>query len=225
MKYNDFETVISHPRLTRFLLAAGGDKRKALKLYRLNIKLSSKFFAVLSVFEVLLRNKIDLHYKTIFPSINGVQWLQSQSLPGGYLQSPHCFKSLRSVQNAVNTLGNGVSHDKLVAELNFGFWRYQFAPKEFQAAGSSLHTIFTNRPRNTNHTVIFNKLSKINKVRNRVAHHEPVCFGAGNLISSVYAASGYHEIIELISWLGLSPNRVLHGVDHLQKEITQLRSM
>lgn len=98
MKYADYEAIIARPRLTRFLLATGGNKRKALKLYRLNIRISSKFFSVLSVFEVVLRNKIDEHYKAIFAALTGnPEWLQSQSAVGGYLRDPNCSHSLNSV--------------------------------------------------------------------------------------------------------------------------------
>jgi len=49
MKYEKFETAISVPRLQKYLAACSGNSRKALKLYRANIRLSQKIFAVMSV--------------------------------------------------------------------------------------------------------------------------------------------------------------------------------
>lgn len=40
MQYNDFELIMSEPRMSRYKQACGGDTRKAMTLYRLNLKLS-----------------------------------------------------------------------------------------------------------------------------------------------------------------------------------------
>jgi hypothetical protein len=196
-----------------------------MKLYRANIRLSQKIFSILGVFEIVLRNAIDTHYKTQFLATTGnTEWLLSQMNPGGYLTSRGCHKSLQTVQDAYNTLSRQTTytHDKLVAELSFGFWRFQFASKEFRAAGSTLHLIFITRPRGTNHTDIFNKLGDINKLRNRIAHHEPICFGPGSMISTMYAHQHYNYINELITWLGYSPDEIFYGIDHVQIEIDKL---
>jgi hypothetical protein len=97
--------------------------------------------------------------------------------------------------------------------LNFGFWRFQFGPKEFRAAGSSLHHIFVNRPKGTNHTVIFNKLKLINNMRNRIAHYEPICFQAGvNKVSDHYIISHKNEMIELLEWMGIPYNSLIKSL-------------
>jgi hypothetical protein len=59
MKYTEFEDLISSERMRKYLVACGNDTRKAMKLYRLNLKLSQEMFTIISCFEVTLRNKID----------------------------------------------------------------------------------------------------------------------------------------------------------------------
>ena len=59
MKYTEFEDLISSARMREYITACGNDTRKAMKLYRLNLKLSQEMFTVISCFEVILRNKID----------------------------------------------------------------------------------------------------------------------------------------------------------------------
>jgi len=59
MNYCIFESAFSKTRLDRYLAACYGNKRKAIKLYRLNIKLSQSFYALLGIFEIILRNSID----------------------------------------------------------------------------------------------------------------------------------------------------------------------
>jgi hypothetical protein len=221
MKYTDFESLVSIPRMSRYLTACGNQKRKAMTLYRANLRLSQQFFSVLGVFEVVLRNKIDSHYKLIYrPIIGNDEWLIHAANPGGFYATGHTSKTQQYILTAISELGSAYTHNKLLAELTFGFWRFQFGPKEFRAGGSTLHQVFINRPHGTNHTTVFNKLRLINNVRNRIAHHEPICFDiTGNVISTVYVANHYNEIDELLRWMGIDAEDLFYGVDGIQKEI------
>lgn len=61
MKFTDFQEVMSAPRMSRYLTAIGGSPRKAMTLYRLNLRLSQGLFTIISCFEIALRNRIDQH--------------------------------------------------------------------------------------------------------------------------------------------------------------------
>lgn len=61
MPNSQFHTAISESRFSRYNSACGNDIRKASKLYRANLLLSQKMYAVIGVFEVILRNSIDRH--------------------------------------------------------------------------------------------------------------------------------------------------------------------
>ena len=52
MKYADFEVLMSAPRMKRYEKACKSDTRKALTIYRHNLRLSQEMFTVLSCFEV-----------------------------------------------------------------------------------------------------------------------------------------------------------------------------
>ena len=43
----------------KYVSACGGDTRRAMTLYRYNLKLSQEMFTLISCFEVALRNRID----------------------------------------------------------------------------------------------------------------------------------------------------------------------
>lgn len=221
MKYTDFEYLMSVPRLSRYLIGCGNQKRKAMTLYRANLRLSQEFFSVLSVFEVVLRNKIDSHYRAIYaPIIGSNEWLLHAANPGGFFATGHTPKTQQSILTAIGDLGGTYTHNKLIAELTFGFWRFQFGPREFSAAGSTLHQIFVNRPHGTSHTTIFNKLKLVNNIRNRIAHHEPICFDTmGNNISTTYVLSHYREIEELLFWLDIDASDLFYGIDGIRKEV------
>jgi len=67
MRYAEFEELISPQRLNRYKVACNNNTRKTVGLYRANIRMSQAFLAVLGLFEVVLRNKIDAHFKAHFP--------------------------------------------------------------------------------------------------------------------------------------------------------------
>jgi len=229
MTFQEFEKLLSPHRIAKYFSACNNDQDKTLVLYRANLRLSYELFSVASMFEVVLRNKIDEHYKAQFSTTSGShQWLNTQTEPGG------CFYGNRQVAKTYSTIFEAktklynqrkYTHDKLVAELTFGFWRYLFASKEFSAANSTLHKIFINRPHNTGHTNIFNKLTEINNIRNRIAHHEPICFNSVGRISTVYALDHYNIIIELFGWLGINSAELLHEIDKVQQEIIFINTL
>ena len=59
MKYLDFEDVNSHDRLRKYVQVCSNDTKRAMTLYRYNLKLSQELFVLIGCFEVSLRNKID----------------------------------------------------------------------------------------------------------------------------------------------------------------------
>lgn len=223
MDYIHFQEVVSYPRFERFIKATSGDQAKALSIYKSNLCLSQRLFGVMSIFEIALRNAIDKHYQTKF----GRQWLLSQANIGGFFWTKGCEKTRTNLLDVIGKLGTGASNDSIVAALNFGFWRYLFNSKEFSAGGSTLLKIFPLRPLGKNHTDVFNTLSSINLIRNRVAHHEPICFSSAKsvIVSEFYAKQVYNEILEVLIWLNYDRSILLTGVDFVENEMTFLKSL
>jgi hypothetical protein len=183
--------------------------------------LSQQLFGVIGIFEVILRNTIDIH----MIAKKGPLWLEEAVEPGGYFDiNPGCEDAFHVIQDAIQSLGKDSTHDKLIAKLSFGFWRYQFGPKEFAASGSSLLEIFPNRPFGTRQKTVFKLLAKINDVRNRIAHHEPLCF-EGVTISVTRASRRYNLIVELLEWLGFNPKRMLYGIDKVEKSLDIIQNI
>ena len=79
MKYKEFENIISAQRMRKYLVACGGDTKKAMTLYRYNLELSKEMFTVISCFEVALRNRID----NVLVNHLGNEWLKDSILRGG----------------------------------------------------------------------------------------------------------------------------------------------
>lgn len=225
-----FERAVSKPRLARYLAAHSGDWKKAQKLYLANLRISQKLYAVISVFEVALRNAVDEHYKQYFISKTGSpEWLRNQSAASGFLSNPTLskggFQSRENVKKVISNLGTHYTHDKVVSELSFGFWKYMFATKEFAAAGSTLLHVFVARPRGINHTDVYNKLDVVNRIRNRVAHQQPVCFDKTGNVSLTATLEAYNNMLDILTWLGYDTKVLLKGVDGINNEVRRINSI
>jgi len=202
----------------RYLIACGNDTKKAMTLYRLNLKLSQELFTVISCFEVALRNSIDNRCRLNL----GANWLKTGASRGGFFDNHKCRYTATSINDAINKLNHLYTHNKLVAELGFGFWRYMFAPNQYNATGRTLLTIFPAKPTSTvaiqyNQTFVFNQLAQINNLRNRIAHHEPICFQAGHPVKdTVYIRLHYNQMKLLFQWMKIDESALLYGLDHIE---------
>jgi hypothetical protein len=77
MRYSEFEELFSAKRMQKYLAACNNDTRRAMTLYRYNLKLSQEMFTIISCFEVVLRNRIDKE----MVSQRGNDWLRDAILP------------------------------------------------------------------------------------------------------------------------------------------------
>ena len=226
MKFCEFEKLMSTQRIGRYYTSCNQHVLKTLSLYNGNIRLSQAFLPVLNYFEVVLRNRIDLHYRLRFIQLAGhPDWLLAAALPGGFLARNGCLSSVEKILQARTKLGVRYTHDKLVAELSFGFWRFLFAGKQYQAGGNTLLNIFPGLPPRCNQNFIYRKLKNINSIRNRIAHHEPICFGAGNSISAAYARSHFTEITDILGYMGIDSRHLFRGFKGVLEEANYIDSI
>jgi hypothetical protein len=210
---------MSAPRMGRYLVSCNNDTKKAMTLYRKNLHLSQELFTVISCFEVALRNVMNTHYVTIY----GNDWLRDSAVAGGFFNIQQCQRTAKIINDAIRNLGAHYTHIKLLAELDFGFWRYLFAQPQFRAGGQTLLQVFPAKPRSTpaiqyNNTFVFNQLGLINGLRNRIAHHEPICFLPGRSVKdTTYARQHYGLIMQLFQWMSIDESALLYGLDHINE--------
>lgn len=227
MKYKDFEYVLSSERMGRYFQAYNGDSRKAMTLYRYNLQLSQEMFSVISCFEVALRNAIDRHMRFHF----GNDWLRDFILPNGIFQTNVNFiGSAKIIENAYQKLisDHTYSHTRLLTTMEFGVWKYMFSTLQYRATGQTLLRIFPNKQRSTpqlqiNQAYIYNELDKVNKLRNRIAHHETICFvPPATAPNTSYVINEYHKILTLFRWMDINPQALLYGLDHVRQVCSKI---
>ena len=229
MRYTDFERILSAERMARYLKSCGGDSRKAMTLYRYNLQLSQEMFTVISCFEVALRNAID----TNLTSHLGNDWLRDAVTEGGIFTDPMLSKTANIITHSYNKLQSQhqYTHSKLLSDMDFGIWKYMFSPLQYRLTGRTLLQIFPNKPRSTkslqiNQAYIFNELDKVNTLRNRIAHHEPVCFGlSGAIIDTTYIQNKYSQIQTLFAWMGIDSLALLYGLDHVRQVCDKIKCL
>lgn len=229
MKYADFERILSRERMNRYLFACRNDSRKAMTLYRYNLQLSQEMFTVISCFEVALRNAIDNNLK---PRL-GTDWLRDSILIGGMFTNPLLGKTASVISHSYNKLlaQGQYSPSKLLSDMEFGMWKYMFSPLQYRLTGQTLLQIFPNKQRSSsalqiNHAYIFNELDKVNTIRNRIAHHEPICFGlTGNQIDTTYTMNKFLQIQTLFAWMDIDSRVLLYGIDHVQQVCSKINEL
>lgn len=220
MKYADFEHIFSPDRLRRYLIACQYDRRKAMTLYRYNLKLSQEIFPIIGCFEVALRNKIDAELKKNF----GPDWLRDSIKPKGFFSIDSRVKGTRKIiKKAYDTLQieHKYTHSRLLTEMEFGIWKYMFNNVQYRLSGRCLLNIFPHKPKSTryckfNNAYIFNELDNVNHIRNRIAHHEPICFGGAIAIDTQNVIHCYDSIIRLLQWMDIDSKSLLYGLDHVK---------
>lgn len=187
--------VISQPRLSRYLTAEAGDRRRALALYRWNAEISAAFMFPLQMCEVSTRNGIVGAIERVYGPNWHVAPAFERSLPhpSGPPSGPRPFSpqgELKRARRGMSTAG------KVVAELKFAFWIAMLTSRHDGRLWTPwIRTEFPDfvaLPPAACRNLLHVELEEIRKLRNRIAHHEPV-FGRD-------LATDYKRVWQVIAW-------------------------
>lgn len=62
MDFKTSQKLYSEARMGKYLKACAGSQFRTMQLYRYNLRLCQRFYGVLNIFEVILRNAVNEHY-------------------------------------------------------------------------------------------------------------------------------------------------------------------
>lgn len=217
MKYSDYEKAFSPARLKKYLTACDGNIVAALALYRHNIRLCQKFYGLLNIFEVVLRNTINEHFIAHFSDPN---WIRNQLVPGGMLETHPQKATVDKIIADLDKAGK-YNNDRIVSSVTFGFWTYLFTKEPFRRGGKTLLRVFPYKTPGVGQRVIFNELQAIKAFRNRIAHYEAVCFDATGRINTQSSKDIYALVKKYIQFLGYTESQLYYGLDVLLNKTLQ----
>ena len=189
------ETTLSPGRLALYEKLSAGNLEDALKLYCWNIGLSQTLYWPLHVFEVTLRNAMaDQMYDTYaddwYEKIASFSNSRSRKEND---EAVHVIKAKRKLDEDGFTYG----HDKIVAAISLGFWlgllKLEYKDKLWDPLFSKIFPMLEREE-------VFRKVNQIKRLRNNVAHHEPIL---------VFLPKGdkrelfrdYKVILKMIRWI------------------------
>lgn len=163
---------LSHARFARYLTSAGGDEASAIALYEWNTRMAQSLYVYLQCWEIVFRNKLDTFLRWKF----GPAWPYDDHRAVRILTRDEQRRLSETKQRQSQQRKQAiVSTDAIVADLSAGFWvaLLSSAYKVPYSWQYNLGRVFPHDPaldRTNAHTLS----SKILKLRNRIAHHEPI---------------------------------------------------
>jgi len=231
--FNKISKYISVSRFQKYRDISNSDKQ-TLKLYQTNLRLSQAFYPMLSLLEVVLRNAIDMEFKLYF---NDNNWLRNQRT--GFMSHPSLtyqhWRTHRTVINSflkdevnksiksIHKKQQAITHNKIIADLKFGFWLAIFDMTHFTILNGAPLRIFYQLPAGTNRQSIDETLTRIRDFRNRVYHNEPIIFGKDANLNTVFDLSNaqkvYADIQQVFIWLNLDYATWSKRIDNIDFEL------
>ncbi|MFC8799293.1 hypothetical protein ACFT2C_16285 [Promicromonospora sp. NPDC057138] len=202
-------TLLSSPRLAPYLRASEGNLRAALRLYQWNVEMSSAVYKMLHLLEVFIRNAMDAELRVwnstqINPSTghpHAPDWLLDPShLVERIVRRDEIAKATRRAKLAAKDSGTGprpVTHDDILAQMMFGTWRFLLPSKDpgrqfLWREAISLAFPHLKRPVSD----LVRDLDGLYRLRNRIAHLEPLLPGGAVVKGHLKAARRVLEAVE-----------------------------
>lgn len=181
----ELERFLTSERLTSYLVAAKGDLPTAIRIYEKNTRLSEALYGVLQGCEIALRNSI---HEKLTNGFGRADWYDKP----GILRRREAT-TLAHMKMKAQLFGKTVKPGQIVAELMMGFWVRLLSPEyEKSLWVPHLYKAFPHY-RRPDRLRIFSRYDEIRKLRNRVAHHEP--------IFRVDGMAEYRKIMESVGWV------------------------
>lgn len=196
----NLERWFSPERMARYVEACPDHPDRAAALYSWNSVLAAAFWRTLGHVEVLMRNALnDRLMDRSYTAAGGPQWYMTLAPVLDWRTRVDIAEARRRATRA----GRAETVGRVVAELNFGFWRYLVAARYDRSLWRT--ALFRAFPGKARHDVE-RRFATLHVFRNRIAHHEP--------IHHLDLADIRADALALASWVDADAARwIAHGDD------------
>jgi len=216
----NIDSYLSQARFQRYRDLCNNNDKKAIQLYKANIRLSQSFYPLLTILEISLRNSIDNFYSNYFSDPN---WMRNQK--NYFMSDPLLWGNdymKRKVTEAENKHGTNITHGRIIAEQTFGVWVCFFQKSYYKTLSGSSIRVFQNLPPEIKRRNIYKRLDSIRMFRNRIYHYEPICFKEHNNINYFNLEKtilNYTYILEVMNWISEELVQMVSDLDDVQYEL------
>ena len=168
------KNALSAPRIGTYELATSGTPQlsSALALYAWNAQVAASMLAPLHFCEVAIRNAV----ADAIAAAHGAQWPWDAGFMRSLPDPPSGYNPRRDLMSA---RAGKATTGKVIPELKFMFWQTIFTSR-FDARLWAHHLRAVLPHADTSKSVgqvralIYTDLDQLRKLRNRIAHHEPI---------------------------------------------------
>jgi hypothetical protein len=168
------KATLSTPRIETYEAATPDDPTlsSALALYAWNAQVSAALLAPLHICEVSIRNAIS----EAIVAAHGSQWPWS----AGFVRSlPNPLVGYSARSDLLSSRVNKTTTGQVIADLKFVFWQTMFTSRfDGRLWVHHLRTVLPHADNNKTtaqiRSMVYSELEQIRKLRNRIAHHEPI---------------------------------------------------
>lgn len=202
----ELEIRLSSDRLQPYRKSVGGDSEHTIRLYEQNTLLAESLYGILQGLEIALRNSIHVQLSAGF---GRPDWWNAVKL------KPEQAMMLRSAEESLQRVGKPLDPSRIVAELSFGFWTGLTGPRYSDLWRDHLVKIFPRRP--VQRADVQLRLNSIRKLRNRIAHHEPIL--------SRPLQKDVNQIFDTLSWISTVTARWVRGNSSFEERFARYRAI
>jgi hypothetical protein len=207
------QRIFSDQRMRKYFDRHLSDEDKAIKHYKGNILVSESFYPLLSIFEVALRNSLNRQLVALF---GREDWYEAMAVRS---RLNDLNNKVSLAKRHISRRGESITASKVVAELTLGFWVQLFNAEYERILWKSLRRAFPFMPKaeRKRHKVSA-PLNRIREFRNRVFHHEPVCWRIDRLEQL------RRELYSVLMWIDIDLPAFAEPLDKSEEVISKLRS-
>ncbi|MBK8264343.1 MAG: hypothetical protein IPK80_23755 [Nannocystis sp.] len=170
------DMALSGPRMRTYLRATGNCREKALALHRWNGQAGALFHYPIQLFELTLRNSVSA---ALSSRLGEDRWFTSDLLP----------QTSRDLIAKTQAEGAKTAPDT-IARLSLGFWVALHHKRCAELWRRATHEAYTVK---LSQKIVGSRLNELKKLRNRIAHHEPVL--------RYELAQLYSDLLDAVSWM------------------------